>query len=341
MASEAAVRRTFLKSMLATSVAGWLRPGRVWAAEGPTPCAGNATTGATRERLVPRVPPVGERIRLVIDSDAAAEIDDLYAISLAIAAPERFRIEGFVATHFAAAAGPESIALSYQAIKKILEITGTVDKYPLKRGGHPMNYLGVPSASEGADWIIRRAHQGSAENPLWVVGIGAATNLASAVLKDPSITAKVRYVFHARSPQTWPQRSVQFNVMGDINAARSLLSSRVPLVWFDAGTNLTATMAETEKNLATTKIGQYLHNFRYRNPGFARSDKGFFDLGDIAWLISPSVAKSEVVPAPSMNGFMYFVPTTKNGNMRRVFEIDKTATWNLFYDKISKSASPS
>jgi len=51
-------------------------------------------------RLVPELPPSERALRLVIDSDVANGIGDLCAISLAIASPDRFRIEGIVSTHF-------------------------------------------------------------------------------------------------------------------------------------------------------------------------------------------------------------------------------------------------
>jgi len=77
-------------------------------------------------RLVPEPPPADQRVRLLIDSDAANEIDDLYAIALAVATPERFAIEGFVATHFAASAfgtdGPASTEKSYRLIGELLDV---------------------------------------------------------------------------------------------------------------------------------------------------------------------------------------------------------------------------
>ena len=41
-------------------------------------------------RIVPKLPPREESSRIVIDSNAANELDDLYAIALAPCAPERF-----------------------------------------------------------------------------------------------------------------------------------------------------------------------------------------------------------------------------------------------------------
>jgi inosine-uridine nucleoside N-ribohydrolase len=290
------------------------------------------------KRVVPVIPAPDQPLRLIVDSDAANEIDDQYAITLAIADPQRFKIEGFVAAQFISK--PEqragTIERSYQIIQKLLELTGTTAQYPLKRGSPPMESKDRPSKSEGVDLIIAAAHRGSPDNPLWVVGIGASTDLASAMLQDPAIIPNVRYLFHARSPQTWPERSTQFNVKGDVFAAQVLLESGVPLVWFDAGAEITAPMEETEQKLAPLgAIGKYLHEYRLKNPMFQSPKKGFFDLGDIAWLIDSTLATSDIVPAPTMDDRMYFDQNKTHGDMMRVHNLNREKTWELFYQKLT------
>jgi purine nucleosidase len=292
------------------------------------------------ERLVPELPPLNEKLRLLIDTDAANEIDDLYAISLALVSPDRFVIEGFNATHFAATegAGPESIEESYHLLQELLEVSGFKGKYPVKKGAAPMQYYNHASEGEAVNFIIEQAHSGSADNPLWVLGLGAATNMASAILKDPSIIDKVRYVFHGRSEETWPVRSKQYNVKGDILAARALLASHVPLVWFDTGTCLNAAMEYTEEHIASTgPLGKYLHEFRYRRPLFMRSDKGFFDLGDVAWMILPDLCQSEIIGAPTMDPYMFYDHEHIHGNMVRVYGIDRERTWDLLEERLRRA----
>ena len=292
---------------------------------------------AAAGRIIPLLPPPEKKLRLLIDTDAANEIDDLYAVVLALAAPERFSIEGFVATHFAAHSGPTSIERSYVQLLELLEIAGVAGKYTVKKGGHPMQYVNTPSQSDGADLIIERAFCGNADDPLWVVGLGAATNLASALLIEPSISERVRYVFHSRSHMTWPERSVQFNVKNDILSVRSLLESEVPLVWFDTGTYLTRSVEETEANVAPLgKLGKYLHEFRFRNPYYMQDDKGFFDLGDIAWMIKPELCQTEIVKAPTMDQTMYFDHNKTNGDMLRIYDINREGTWKLFDDRLAQ-----
>lgn len=290
---------------------------------------------AMNHRIVPELPPPEKKLRIVIDSDAANEIDDLYAIALAIRAPERFNIEGFVATHFAQHTGRISIQKSCDLLIELLSIDGKADRYPVFKGGDPLSYLDEPSDSAGARFIIERAHAGGEDDPLWVLGLGAATNLASALLIDPSIKSMVRYIFHARSEWSWPERSEQFNVGGDIHAARVLLESGVPLVWFDTGTQLTCSMDVTgERLLPLGGLPAFLHEYRYRNPKFQTETKGFFDLGDIAWMMRPEVCKTEIVDVPHMDWKMVFSHKGDLGQMLRVYEVEREPVWELFFDKM-------
>ena len=292
-------------------------------------------------RVVPELPPVERRMRLLIDTDAGTEIDDLYAIALAVASPERFQIEGFVATHFATKTvgreGPDSIERSVEAVEAVLQAAGQSGRYPITRGAHPMQYFGWPSEGQGVDFIIERAHAGTSSDPLWVVGLGASTNLASAICKDPTISDKVRLVFHCRSAETWPERSVQYNVKGDVTAARTLLESNAPLVWFDTGTQLCRTFEETAATLAPTgRLGSYLHEFRLRKPYYMLPTKGFFDMADIAWMLKPELCKDEVVAAPSMDHYLFFDHQKTHGRMKHVYEIENAGTWDLLCRQLTK-----
>ena len=110
--------------------------------------------------------------------------------------------------------------------------------------------------------------ESDSEDPLWVIGIGATTDLACALLKAQISSQGPLCVFHA-SEHTWPDRNEQFNVYGDIIAAQTLLESEVPLIWFDTGTHICASYEETEEKLAPMgDYGKFLHEFRDRDTWF-------------------------------------------------------------------------
>jgi len=290
------------------------------------------------ERTVAQLPPSGQKIRVIFDTDIDNEIDDLYAIALAMFSPDRFVIEGFSAAHFAQREGSDSIERSYALLQQMIEVAGVCSAVPIVRGSHPMRYSDDICASDGARLIIERAHA-DADGPLWVVGLGAASTLTAALLIDPSIAPKVRYLYHARSEHTWPTHCDQFNVYGDIWAARNLLTSNVPLVWFDTGAQLVCSMQTTEERLAPLgKMGAFLHEYRFRNEYYQRSDKGFFDVGDIAWMIDPALCASEIIDVPYMDFAMRFQRRDNLGQMLRVSQVQPEPTWELFFARMQAAA---
>jgi hypothetical protein len=125
------------------------------------------------KRILPAIPVKGEKIRVIIDTDAKNEIDDQWAVTLALLSGDRFEIEGFIAANFDnSEGGPDGIEKSYQEIKLLLNKSGFEDKYPVYKGSHPMRYKYEPSESEGVDFIIQKAMESSPSEPVWVVALG-------------------------------------------------------------------------------------------------------------------------------------------------------------------------
>lgn len=67
------------------------------------------------------------------------------------------------------------------------------------------------------------------ERPLYVVAIGAITNIASALLLCPHIKDNIVVVWLGGHSLSWPHTNA-FNMVQDISAARVVMMSGVPLV---------------------------------------------------------------------------------------------------------------
>ncbi len=287
-------------------------------------------------RTVPEVPPPGEKLRVLLDTDAATEVDDQYAIALAILSPERFDIEGFVGAHLGDQGGAEGPARSVAEIERVLDKAGLGGKFPVKPGGHPLQYSAVPTESEGVDFIIERALAGEGARPLWVVVLGPITDVASAWLKCPEIAERVVVFYHART-RYWPEKAWNCNVLRDLKAARVVFASNLPLVVFDTGTYLYAGVEETGERLAPRgPLGAYLHEIRCRTEHFRSPKKAFYDLGDVATLVDASLAYSEVTEAPTIDWDHRLVWGQTHGLIRRVYQIDRDRTFELLYRKFAE-----
>lgn len=115
------------------------------AAEGDSYAASRAALQQRNpaQRKVPVIPPKDQKLRVIIDTDARNEIDDLWALGLAVRCPDRFQIEGFVAANYDnqnPGAGPASVETSASAIAMVLEKAGMAGRFPIKHGSPPLGY---------------------------------------------------------------------------------------------------------------------------------------------------------------------------------------------------------
>lgn len=292
-----------------------------------------------KKTATPEIPAKNEKIRVIIVSDATNEIDDIWAIALALLSPERFEIEGFVGSnydHTHNGIGPQSVDLSVKEIHTLMEKAGMKGKYPVYPGAHPMQYEFAPGTSKGVDFIVERALAGTPDNPLWIIGLGSATDLASAYLQEPAIKDRIVMFWHGRTEATWPHRAHNYNVKGDMHAARMLFHAPFPLVLFDTGTHLSAgPLTESEANIKPHgDLGEYLYNYRLKNAYFQNPKKGYFDLGDIAVLIEPDLGTWEETVCPTVTPYMDYNWDKTNGKFLRCKYIDRDKTFQLLYGKL-------
>jgi inosine-uridine nucleoside N-ribohydrolase len=265
---------------------------------------------------------------MIIDTDAGTEVDDQYALALALGFPGRFRIEGLVAAHFGDAGGAAGIEKSYAEVQRVLELAGLSGKIPVKRGADPLQYRDRPPESEGVNFIVQRAKAATPEDPLWLVLLGPATDAAAALLKEPGIADRLVVFWHGRTQ--WPVRCWNFNAYNDILAVRVVFELPCRFVLFDTGTHLRIPVEETQRRFAPLgPLGSYLHEIRTRKPHYASPTKGFYDLGDMAAIADPSCARWEKVEAPGVEQDLRYDFTRKNGQIVRIYHVESEPAFNL------------
>lgn len=294
-----------------------------------------ASIFAQAERPRAPWPPPGGVIPMIIDADAANEIDDQYAISLALGFPEQIRIEGFVAAHFGLAGGAQGIDKSFKEIELLLEKAGMTGKYPIKRGSDPIVYRDRIPESEGVDFIIERALKATPEQPLWLVLLGPATNAAAALLKEPRIADRLVVFWHGRTQ--WPLRCWNFNAYNDIKAAQLLFELPCRFVLFDTGTYLTIDMEESERRFAHLgPLGNYLHEFRKTKPYFSSPRKGFFDLGDIVAFVDPGAVRWERTGAPRVDHDLRYDFSKTYGEIVRIYHVERDRSFDQLEEALRR-----
>lgn len=173
-------------------------------------------------------------VDVVLDTDAYNEIDDQFAISYLLKLSDRLHIKGFCAAPFLnslSSSAEDGMLKSYHEIRKLLclaEREALLDAVYLGSGAF-MRDEETPVPSDAASYMAELANAYSPENPLYIVAIGAITNVASALLLNPAMKENVVIVWLGGHAHHW-NRNDEFNLWQDVAAARVVFGCGVPLV---------------------------------------------------------------------------------------------------------------
>lgn len=258
-----------------------------------------------------------KRKKLILDTDTYNEIDDQFAITYAMLA-EDVDLLALTAAPFVnqrASTVEEGMEKSYDEMVRVrdfIDPDGTRN-IPCCRGSrHYMKNIISPEPSEAAENIVRIVKE--ADDIVYIAVIGCYTNVASALLLDPSIMDKAVILMIGANKFERVDAN-EFNLAQDRAAARVIFECGVPLVVLPA-------MDCTERLYMTNgevmyyfwnkagKIGNYLctifNNDEHfpddeENNCFSRQ-RSIWDIGSIAFLRkAEKLCNVNIVPARTID----------------------------------------
>ncbi len=255
-------------------------------------------------RLARLEPPTG-KIRMVLDTDTYNEIDDQFAVVYALLSPDKLGLEAIYAAPFynARSSGPgDGMERSYQEILRLLKrLDVAPDGFVFRGSTGFMPDWEHPQRSAAALDLVERA-MSAGDEPLYVLAIGAITNVASAILIEPKIIEHIVVVWLGGQPLHWPHVR-EFNLGQDIPASKLIFDCGVPLIQIPCtgvASQLLTTWSEIERYVkGQGAIGDYLAQIfaQYRGDKFAWS-KVIWDISGVAWLLDGDWVPTDVVPSP-------------------------------------------
>ncbi len=168
------------------------------------------------------------RIPVVLSTDIGNEIDDQWAVVYLLSNP-RFDVRGIISAH-APSLVPPAAHTSYLILRDVVENhLGLKTHPPLLEGASlPLVSQTQPQSSAGVDFLLEASQEFNAQNRLTVLTIGAVTDAASAILKDPSMANRIRII--DMGFKSWAEGGDEFNILNDVKAMQVLLHSDVPMV---------------------------------------------------------------------------------------------------------------
>ncbi len=250
-------------------------------------------------------------IDVVLDTDAYNEIDDQFAIAYLLRSKQKLNTKAIYAAPFfnERSSGPEDgMVRSYNEILKLLSLLGEeVEVFEGSRSFLENEKTAV--ISPAAEDLVKRAQGYSPERPLYVVAIGAITNVASALLINPAIAENIVVVWLGGHAHHF-QHTKEFNMRGDFAAARVVMGSGAPFVQlpcFGVVSSFTVSKPELEFWLkGKNKLADYLAENTIDEAEKYASGKPkpwtrvIWDVTAVAWLLNDSdrFMDSRIVPTP-------------------------------------------
>jgi len=256
-------------------------------------------------RLAQLQPPT-TKVRMVLDTDTYNEIDDQFAVVYAMLSPQQITVEAIYAApyHNSRSDGPaDGMEKSYQEILRLLDKLDYAPDNFVYRGSTAFLKPDLqPQRSVAVTDLIERALASPEDDPLYVVAIGAITNVASAILIEPEIIKHIVVVWLGGHTHYWPDTK-EFNLRQDIPASRLIFDCGVPLVQIPCAgvtTHLFTTLSEMNAYVrGRGAIGDYLVEIYedYMDDHFGRS-KVIWDIATIAYLINADWVPTDLVHSP-------------------------------------------
>lgn len=170
-------------------------------------------------------------VDVVLDTDAYNEIDDQFAISYLLKSKEKLNTKAIYAAPFLnkmSESPKDGMEKSYDEIIRLLSLLD--ERVDVFKGSEKfLDNEKTPVISHAAQDLAERVKNYSPENPLYVVAIGAITNIASAILLNPDV-ANNSVVIWLGGHALHYHHTKEFNMHQDVAAARVVMQSGVPFV---------------------------------------------------------------------------------------------------------------
>lgn len=286
-------------------------------------------------------------VRMVLDSDAYNEVDDQFALVHALLSPEKLAVQAIYAApfHNERSTGPaDGMHKSYEEILRLLARLQVAAEGLVFPGAEA--FLGAtltPQPTPAARDLVARALASPADAPLYVVAIGAVTNVATALLLEPRIAAHIVVVWLGGHALWWPD-TAEFNLRQDIHAARLLFDCGVPLIHLPCHgvvSHLLTTLPELDAHVrGRGRIGDYLADtVKAYAPDLLGWSKVVWDMAAVGWLLNGDWVPTELVHSPIVTDQLTWSTDRSRHLIRSAFSVQRDPLFGDLFAKLTAHAA--
>lgn len=295
-------------------------------------------------------------VDVVIDTDTYNQVDDLYALAYLMLSDEKLNLKGIFAAPFYSPPSmgrirqnnspKEGMHQSYHAILELLDIMKREDLKQKVFHGSEANLKDevTPVESDAARELVRLANEHTPETPLYVIAIAALTDIASAILMDPSIVDKIVVVWLGGHGFDW-HCCTDFNAAQDIAAARVLFGCGAAVVQLPLNgvvAEFRVSRIELEYLLrGKNALCDYLLDCSLelmKNAPVHNWSRPLWDVAVVAWLLNPDFMEDRLEHSPIFEYDFRYGTDRGRHFIKYVYHINRDILFDDMFRKLMTKA---
>lgn len=246
-----------------------------------------------------------EKINVILDTDTYNECDDQFALAYLLKNQDKFNIEAITVAPYSHSYIKETIEettkKSYNEILKICNWLNFETKNKVFKGA--INYLcnGYNENNDAVNKIIEIANK---NKKTYILAIGAITNVALAIKKEPKIVEKIEIVWLGGN-EIGCKDNLEYNFRQDVEAIKIIFDSKVKITILpckNVVSDLRIDINTLKNNLQNkSELCDYLIN-RFYNDGYhgIQESRVIWDISVIAYMINKTWFETKRASCPNI-----------------------------------------
>ena len=280
-----------------------------------------------------------QKINVILDTDTYNECDDSFALAYMLKSQDIFNINAITIapfSHQSKNVNPkDSQELSYQEVLRICKWLDfdTTDK--LFKGS--IDYL-QNDYNEDNDAVLKIIELALKNDKTYIMAIGAITNIALAIKKEPKIINKIEVIWLG-GHSLLQKNNWEFNFRQDVKAVKLVFDSKVKLTIIpcqNVASNLRTSIFELKHYLNDkNSLCNYLIN-RFYNDGYhgEQESRVLWDISVVAYMINKEWFKSLDISCPNIKEDTTYELTTNNHKITMINYLDANKIYQDLFKKL-------
>jgi len=282
------------------------------------------------------------KINVVLDTDTYNEIDDQFALSYLVRSNDLINLEAIYAAPFTNSRSinaKDGMEKSFEEIERLLKKLNKNNIPYYKGATYYLSDLYKAEENDAVLDLLKRANEANPDNPLYIIAIGAITNIAFACLIDKELMKKnCKVIWLGGHHPAWPHNN-EFNLMGDIAAVKTIFDSEIPLTLVPC-MGVSSHLLSSREELSTyMDLNDPLCNFLYQR--FSEyypegmGTKEIWDIAAVAILILPNCYESIKINCPRIANDGSYIFDPRRHLIEMVYHLNRDMIFRDLFNKLS------